>query len=394
MNIIDVDKAVAELSAGGMIIVTDKHDRENEGDILFLADRIKPEQMNFAIRHACGLVCVPVSIEIASRLGLDPMVASNSSTHATAFTVSVDAANGGTGISAGDRTEAVKIIADPKSQSVDLVRPGHIFPLIAKAGGIFERDGHTEAAVELAKLCGAPEAAVICEIIGKDFGMAEGEELEAFADVHGLGILSIDELKDYLTEPEAESRLMLEQGDFTIETFVSDDGPSPAVVLRSEKDCAGDYLPVRIHSECFTGDVLGSRRCDCGSQLDESLRYLSEHGGMLIYLRQEGRGIGLTEKIKAYKLQENGADTWQANVMLGHQPDERTYSRAVSILKHYRCKKIALLTNNPDKLSALEDEGFDVIRVPLEIEVGSENLAYLKTKKEKFNHMILSGEAR
>lgn len=394
MSIINVEDAVAELKAGGMIIVTDKHNRENEGDVLFLADRIRPEQMDFMIRHACGLVCVPVSTKIAARLGLDPMVASNTATHETAFTVSVDAANGGTGISASDRTEAVKILADPESCSTDLVRPGHIFPLIAKDGGIFERDGHTEAAVELARLCGASEAAVICEIVGKDYGMAEGDELEAFAETHGLGIISIEELKDYLTEPEAASSLPIEEGDFTIETFCSDDSSEPVVVLRSDVPADGDYFPVRIHSECLTGDLFGSRRCDCGAQLDSSIKYIAEHGGMLIYLRQEGRGIGLSNKVKAYRLQENGADTWQANVMLGRQPDERSYSRAVSILKHYGKSRIALLTNNPDKLSALEDAGFDVKRVPLEIAPGKENRAYLETKKEKFNHMILEGEAK
>jgi 3,4-dihydroxy 2-butanone 4-phosphate synthase/GTP cyclohydrolase II len=377
-----------------MIIVTDKHERENEGDVLFLADRIRPEQMDFMIRHACGLVCVPVSSKIAARLGLEPMVASNSSTHATAFTVSVDAANGGTGISAADRTEAVRIIASPDSGPADLVRPGHIFPLIAKDGGVFERDGHTEAAVELARLCGASEAAVICEIVGKDFGMAEGKELTVFAEEHGLGILSIEDLKDYLTEPGAESMLPLEQGDFTIETFVSDDSAEPVVVLRSKTECSTGRMPVRIHSECFTGDVLGSRRCDCGSQLEQSIEFIAANGGLLIYLRQEGRGIGLTGKVKAYKLQEAGVDTWQANVMLGYQPDERDYGRAVSILKYYGYERIALLTNNPDKLSALEDAGFNIKRIPLEIEPGDENLAYLKTKKEKFNHMILQGEVR
>ena len=392
MNRIDTEKAVAILKDGGMIIVTDRDDRENEGDILFLADRIKPEQMDFAIRHACGLVCVPVSRAIARRLGLEPMVASNSSTHETAFTVSVDPANGGTGISAADRTEAVRLLADPESRPEQLARPGHVFPLIAKDGGIFEREGHTEAAVELARLCGAPEAAVICEIIGENFGMAEGAELDAFAEKHGLGILTIEQLKDYLTEPEAGSILPTDFGDFRIETFVSEDSSEPVVVLKSDTAVAGDRVPVRIHSECFTGDVLRSKRCDCGGQLDASLEYLGANGGFLVYLRQEGRGIGLSRKIMAYRLQEDGADTWQANVMLGRGPDERNYGRAASILKYYELNKIALLTNNPDKISAMEDAGFDVERLPLEVEAAEESLAYLRTKKEKFNHMIMEGE--
>ena len=259
MNIIDVDEAVRRLSAGDMIILTDEHDRENEGDIVVLADRIKPEHVDFMTKQARGLICVPVSTGIADRLQLQPMVSRNNSVHETAFTISVDAANGGTGISVADRTETIRRLADPSSMPEALARPGHIFPIIAKDGGVMERDGHTESSVELARLCGAAEAGVICEILSDGEGMAEGEELQAFAEKHDIGILSISDLKDYLTEPEAESRLPLEQGEFIVRTYRSDDGGEPAVVLVSQTECSEDYYPVRIHSECLTGDVFGSK---------------------------------------------------------------------------------------------------------------------------------------
>ena len=402
---IRVEEAIARLRRGEMVILCDDVTREDEGDVVFLADRAEKRAVDFVVRHACGLLCVAVDEEIADRLELYPMVQRNTSAHHTAFTVSVDAANGGTGISVADRWEAVRRLGAPTTATDELVRPGHVFPLVARSGGIFERSGHTEGAVELARLCGASPAAAICEVVGEGDTMARGGELIAFARRHRLGIVTIEELKVYCTRATATGTLPTAWGPAVIETCRAEGGRGePTVVVRyrepqGDREVNGErhdrsdappmgYTAVRIHSECFTGDVLGSTRCDCRAQLAAAQRYLARYGGLLIYLRQEGRGIGLEEKVRAYALQDEGLDTVDANTALGHEPDERDYSHARRILHRRGIERVALLTNNPEKVSALADNGCDVVRIPLEVAHTAENARYLETKRTRFGHLL------
>lgn len=388
-----VEKAVEQLKSGKMIILTDNEDRENEGDIVVLADRIEASHIDFMTRHARGLICTAINSKKGKQLGLCPMTGRNTSSHETAFTISVDADNGSTGISVRDRLETIRILSCRNSKAEQLVSPGHMFPLLAKPGGLTEREGHTEAAVELARLCGAEPAAVICEILSAGENMAKGQELEDFAVEHGLLKISIAALKAKQYKPKADSNLPTKYGLFTIYTYPPEKhGEQPIVFLASETEPGNQGPYVRIHSECFTGDILGSRRCDCGEQLNRALEIIAARGGYLIYLRQEGRGIGLEEKIRAYKLQDQGEDTYSANLTLGHKPDERNYEAAAAILKNRRITRINLLTNNRDKISALTKNGISVTRIPLETDATPENIHYLKTKKARFKHLILQGE--
>lgn len=394
-----IEAAMADLKLGKMIIVVDDEDRENEGDFIMPADMITPEAINFMITHGRGLVCAPLSQEIAKRLDLPLQVQTNTDTMGTAFTVTIDAKEKiHTGISASDRSHTLKFMADPTSKATDFTRPGHIFPLIAKDGGVLERQGHTEAAVDFSKLVGLAPVGVICEIMNEDGSMARLPELQIMAQKHNLKVVSIADLVTYRKRTEnlittVESiPLPTKFGDFQMYIFKS-------ALLKQEHiaivkgDPAGLKNPetlIRIHSECFTGDILGSYRCDCGDQLAASMKTIEEHGsGAVIYLRQEGRGIGLFNKIRAYQLQDQGMDTAEANLHLGFAVDLRDYTMASQILRYFEIDSIQLMTNNPQKIDGLIKLGHTKIgRHPLEIDANTKNAHYLFTKKTKLGHLL------
>jgi 3,4-dihydroxy 2-butanone 4-phosphate synthase/GTP cyclohydrolase II len=392
-----IDEVVADLAAGRMIIVTDDEDRENEGDLVMAAEKATPEAINFMAMHGRGLICVPVSNERAEQLGLQRMVAQNREMYRTDFTVSVDAAEGvTTGISAHDRAATIQTIANQKSKPEDLVQPGHIFPLRAKEGGVLRRAGHTEAAVDLARLAGLQPAGVLCEILHDDGTMARLPELMEFRKKHGLRICTIQSLIAYrrmrekLVEREQVVRLPTEYGDFMLHLYRSKvDGAHHLALVKGT--IAGDEpVLVRVHSECLTGDVFGSRRCDCGNQLHAALKQISEEGrGVLIYMRQEGRGIGLAAKIHAYKLQEEGLDTVDANLKLGFGSDLRDYGLGAQILFDLGVRQFRFLTNNPKKVVGLEGYGIQMVeQVPIRSEANPHNARYLETKKLKMGHSL------
>lgn len=394
-----IETALDELRAGRMVIVIDDENRENEGDLLMPAAAVTPEAINFMIRHGRGLVCAPITAERAARLELPLQVARNTESMRTAFTVSVDAReNASTGISAGDRALCLQLLADPRVGAEAFNRPGHIFPLIAEDGGVFKRQGHTEAAVDLARLAGFPPAGVICEIIKDDGDMARLPDLEIFAAEHGLKIISIADLLAWRKRNESlisavESAPMpATAGDFTLYVFRSDllGEEHLAMVKGPLQDLKQPGTLVRVHSECFTGDVMGSKRCDCGSQLQQAIDGVEAAGsGIVIYLRQEGRGIGLFNKIKAYQLQDQGLDTVEANIRLGFPADSRDYTMANQILDYFGIDDLQLLTNNPDKLEAMAAFGKRRIRrMPLSIPANGVNHQYLLTKNRKFGHSI------
>jgi 3,4-dihydroxy 2-butanone 4-phosphate synthase/GTP cyclohydrolase II len=392
-----IEEAVEEIRAGRMVIVTDDEDRENEGDFVMAAEKVTPEAVNFMTIHGRGLVCQAVTLARARELGLAPMVADNTSVHTTAFTVSVDARNvTTTGISAFDRAATVKTVIDPAAGPGDLLRPGHVFPLVAKDGGVLARDGHTEATVDLARLAGLSPSGVLCEIIDADGTMARLPRLQEIAREHGLKIVTVAELIRWRRRHDGASRvtriteslLPSASGDFRLILYENPrDSAQPHIAMVSLKDFDRAGALVRVHSECLTGEVLMSARCDCGAQLAESLRRTGAEGGAVIYLRQEGRGIGLAEKIRAYSLQDEGCDTVDANIRLGHEPDERDYGIAAAILRDLGITGVRLMTNNPDKEHALKDAGIEVReRVPIEIKPGEKNRAYLAVKKARLGH--------
>lgn len=394
-----IETALDELRAGRMIIVVDDENRENEGDLLMPAATATPEAVNFMIRYGRGLVCAPISAERAARLELPLQVARNTESMRTAFTVSVDAReNASTGISAGDRALCLQLLADPGIGAEAFNRPGHIFPLIAENGGVFKRQGHTEAAVDLARLAGFPPAGVICEIIKDDGDMARLPDLEVFAAEHGLKIISIADLLAWRKRHESlisavESTPMpTDSGDFSLYVFRSEllGEEHLAMVKGPLPQLQQPGTLVRVHSECFTGDVMGSKRCDCGSQLQQSIAQIEQAGsGIVIYLRQEGRGIGLFNKIKAYQLQDQGLDTVEANIRLGFPADSRDYTMANQILDHFGIRDLQLLTNNPDKLEAIgAARQRRVVRKPLSVVANGVNHHYLLTKNRKFGHSI------
>lgn len=395
-----VEEAIEDIRAGKMVLVVDDEDRENEGDLVMAAEKATPESINFMTKYARGLVCVPVSNEQASKLGLCLMVEENTDRHGTAFTVSVDATQGTTtGISAHERAQTARVLADPGSSPEDLRRPGHMFPLIAKKGGVLKRAGHTEAAVDLAKHAGLRPAGVICEVMNDDGTMARLPQLTEFAREHSLKILSIEDLisyrhvRDKLVERVATVQMPTEYGNFQAYAyrFLLDDHMDHLHLALVKGDISGpDPVLVRVHSECFTGDVLGSLRCDCGPQLHKAMKMIEEEGrGVILYMRQEGRGIGLLPKLKAYELQEQGLDTVEANVALGYDPDLRDYGVGAQILADLGLKDIRLITNNPAKIIGLEGYGIDVAeRVPVEIQPNPYNQKYLDTKKTKMGHMF------
>ena len=395
-----IDEAIAEIASGRMIIVVDDAQRENEGDLLMAAELCTHEQMNFFVKEARGLVCAPIDTKQARRLGLDLMVEHNTDPHGTAFTVSVDALKDSTtGISAHERAATVNLLADVHAKPEDFRRPGHIFPLVAREGGVLKRAGHTEAAVDLARLAGLRPAGVICEIMNDDGSMARLPDLMRFAQKHQLKIISVADLiryrltREHLVTREAEVNLPTEFGDFRVIAykFARDTNPETVHLALIKGDISGmEDVLVRVHSECLTGDLLGSLRCDCGPQLHKALEMIEKEGrGVLLYIRQEGRGIGLVAKLKAYELQDKGMDTVEANIALGFAPDLRDYGVGAQILADLGLHRFRLLTNNPGKIVGLEGYGLEVAeRVPLEIESNPHNERYLKTKCSKMGHVL------
>ncbi len=392
-----IDDVVSDIARGRMVIVTDDADRENEGDLVMAAEKVTPEAVNFMAKHGRGLICVPISNERAEQLGLQRMVVRNREMYRTDFTVSVDAARGiTTGISAQDRAATIQAIANPKSSPDDLVQPGHVFPLRAKDGGVLRRTGHTEAAVDLARMAGLQPAGVLCEILHDDGTMARLPELMEFRKKHGLRICTIQNLiahrrlREKLVEREQVVKLPTDYGDFDLHLYRSKlDGAHHLALVKGKIDKKRPTL-VRVHSECLTGDVFGSQRCDCGNQLHAALRQIAEEGnGVLVYMRQEGRGIGLAAKIHAYKLQEEGLDTVEANAKLGFPSDLRDYGLGAQILFDLGVRQFRFLTNNPKKVVGLEGYGIQMVeQVPIRSEANPHNAKYLETKKVKLGHML------
>jgi 3,4-dihydroxy 2-butanone 4-phosphate synthase/GTP cyclohydrolase II len=393
-----IERAIADIAAGKAVVVVDDEERENEGDIIFAASKATPELMAFTIRHSSGVICVPMPADMLDRLEIPLMTPHNKDKLRTAYTISVDARDGvTTGISAADRAHTARVLADSATEPWEITRPGHVFPLRYREGGVLVRRGHTEAAVDLATMAGLTPAGVLVEVVNDDGTMKRGPELREFADEHGLAMISIDDLVRYrrrhenLVERVAETRLPTRHGDFTAYGYrITVDGSEHIALVHG--DVSGDEpVLTRVHSECLTGDVFGSSRCDCGPQLDEALeRIVKEGRGVVIYLRgHEGRGIGLVAKLQAYQLQDGGRDTVDANLDLGLPADARHYGTATQVLRDLQIRSVRLLTNNPDKVSNLEDFGIPVAeRVPLTPHPNDHNLAYLLTKRDRMGHML------
>lgn len=392
-----IETVIAELHKGRMVIVVDDADRENEGDLILAGQFVTPAAINFMAKFGRGLICVPTTSERLQQLGIEGMVRQNRETFKTDFQVSVDAARGiTTGISAADRAETIRIMADPTAVPEDLVQPGHVFPLRARPGGVLQRAGHTEAAVDLVRLAGARSIGVICEIMSDDGSMARLPELLSFAKRHRLKICTIADLiqfrrtREKLVERIEVVKLPTEYGDFNLYLYRSKlDGQHHLALVNGEVTGKNNVL-VRVHSECLTGDVFGSFRCDCGPQLHQAMRQIAEAGsGVIVYMRQEGRGIGLAPKIKAYKLQEQGYDTVEANRKLGYEMDLREYGLGAQILADLGLRTIRLLTNNPRKIVGLEGYGLKIAQqVPIKIKPNPHNARYLQTKREKLGHLL------
>lgn len=392
-----IESVIADIRRGRMVILVDDADRENEGDVIMAAEFVTPAAVNFMAKHGRGLICVPTTNERLKQLGIEEMVKQNRDSFKTDFQVSVDAAKGvSTGISAADRAKTIAIMASPTAVPNDLVQPGHVFPLRAKPGGVLQRAGHTEAAVDLAVLAGCRPITVICEIMNDDGTMARLPHLRKFAKKHRLKIATIADLIEYrrtrekLVERVETIKMPTDYGDFDLHLYRSRvDGQHHMALVRGNITSKKGVL-VRVHSECLTGDVFGSRRCDCGPQLHQAMRQISEaDGGVIVYMRQEGRGIGLPAKIKAYKLQEGGLDTVQANEKLGFPMDLREYGLGAQILTDLGLKKIRLLTNNPRKLVGLAGYGLEILeQVPIRVKANPHNARYLETKRKKMGHLL------
>jgi len=392
-----IESVITDIRKGKMVIVVDDADRENEGDLIMAAQFVTPAAVNFMAKHARGLICVPTTSERLQQLGIERMVKQNREVFRTDFQVSVDAAKGiGSGISAGDRARTIAVMASPTAVPEDLVQPGHVFPLRAKSGGVLQRAGHTEAAVDLTVLAGCRPIGVICEIMKDDGTMARLPALLKFARKHQLKLCTIADLIEYrrtrekLVEHVETVRLPTDYGEFELHLYRSKtDGQHHLALVRGEVAGRKNVL-VRVHSECLTGDVFGSRRCDCGPQLHQAMRQVAAAGrGVIVYMRQEGRGIGLAPKIKAYKLQEQGYDTVEANQQLGYGMDLREYGLGAQILVDLGLKTIRLLTNNPKKLVGLVGYGLEIVeQVPIRVKPNPHNARYLKTKRQKMGHLL------
>ena len=392
-----IEEALIELASGKMIIVLDDEDRENEGDLICSAELCTPEMINFMSSHAKGLICVSITEKRAAELELEPMVKQNSALHQTKFTVSVDYAHGtSTGISAIDRAKTVRALAKKDTKPSDLLRPGHIFPLVAHSEGVLRRAGHTEATVDLMNLAGLNPAGVLCEIINEDGTMSRLPQLEVFAKKYDFKMITIKDLIAYKIKKEnyvrkvSEAELPTDYGTFRVVVFENTfDGQEHVALVKGKIDSDNPVL-IRVHSECLTGDVFHSMRCDCGMQLNNAMKMIDENGtGILLYMRQEGRGIGLANKIRAYALQEQGLDTVDANVHLGFDPDPRDYGIGAQILRSLGVKKMKLITNNPKKRVGMESYGLEVVeQIPIVVPPNKVNKKYLLTKKNRMGHLI------
>lgn len=391
-----IEEAVKDLQAGKIIILVDDESRENEGDFVCLAEHATPENINFMATHGRGLICTPVSPDIALRLKLDQMVSHNTDHHETAFTVSIDHKDAKTGISAFERSDTILQMLDTKAVPQDFKRPGHVFPLVAKSGGVFQRQGHTEASVDLARLCGSEPAAVICEIMNVDGTMSRMPDLEKLADQFDIKIITIEDLyayraeKDPILTRESSVHMPTDFGEFRMVGYSNRLDTEEHVAIVKGNPESVEAPIVRIHSECLTGDIFHSRRCDCGAQLEKSLELIEQAGaGIVLYMRQEGRGIGLLNKLKAYELQEQGLDTVEANEQLGFPAEMRDYTLCALMLKDLGVSRVRLLTNNPAKTDALIEYGIEVEeRLALIIPPTEDNTQYMKTKKQRMHHLI------